>query len=450
VALNPAIGLYFTTESPTRSTARVQLRAPEIDIPAGQSDYLLEESIVLPVSSRLISIYPHAHYLGKDLQIYVDHPDGTRQPLLRIPDWDFNWQSDYRFKDPPRIPAQSRITMRYMYDNSAENPRNPFSPPRQVVVGPNSSDEMGEASFQFLLDDHSDFRAFQVAQLRYDADAAGGAAPLLYKIGIEALDAGLDDKARELFTIALNNDPKFAPAHYAFGTLAEKAGDLAVAEIAFIEAVRSDETNLGYQLKLARLLSVRGNTLGSRGVLTTLLKTHPEHLDARLLLAKSLEEEGQVDRAIRVLRIGLDSQPKSALLQLRLGFAFLAKGDPNAATTHFETGLAYADPAVHGSIIAEAEFSLALLFHNSRDSIQAELHLRRALVANPSLSEALVFGVDIALANNDLVTARDRAQRFARLPDGDRPPLAAVQAYPISSEAKELLAEAYHSIESER
>jgi len=449
VPISPEIGLYFTDEPPTHSTARVHLRSAEIDIPAGESDYMLEESIVLPISARLISVYPHAHYLGKDMQIYYDLPDGTRQPLLRIPDWDFNWQADYHFEDPPRIPAQSRITMRYRFDNSAENPRNPFSPPQRVLGGYNSSEEMAEANFQFLLDDHSDAKAFQIAQIRYEAEAMGGAAPALFQRGIKVLNAGREAQAHELFTLALRNDPEYAPAHNILGTLAEKSSNLAVAEKAYLAAMRSDDSEPIYHLNLARVLAARGKARDCHVVLTMLLKARPENLDAQLLLAESLEEDGQIERAIFVLRAGLESHPASAPLHHRLGFALLKMGDPNRASVHFEAVLEHADPKEHELIVAKAEFGLALLFHNSGDSTQAELHLRRALAANPSLTGALLFGVEFALAENDPAAAGDRAQRLARLPGEDRPQLAATQAYPISAEAKDLIAEAYGANESE-
>ena len=447
VALKPLIGLYFADEPPTRATARLHLRGAKIDIPAGQSDYLVEESILLPVSARLIRIYPHAHYLGKDMQIFVDLPDGTRQPLLHIPDWDFNWQSDYRFEDPPRLPAQSRITMRYIYDNSAANPRNPFSPPRRVVGGFNSSDEMGEANLQFLLDDFSDSKAFQLAQIRYEAEAVGGAAPALYLRGTKLLSAGRNAQAHELFVLALQHDPEFAPVHNILGTLAQEAGDLAAAEKSYLAAIRFDDSEPGYQLNLARILAAQENLPATHAVLAKLLETQPEHLEARLILAKSLEGDGQVDRAIRVLQAGLDGQPTSAPIHHRLGFAALNSGDPNVAYVHFQAVLQHSDPESDGEILADAEFGLALLFHGAEESAQAEHHLQRALAGNPTLSGALLFGVDIALTESDRPTARDRAQRLAHLPDTGRPPLASVQAYPISPAAKELIVEAYRQID---
>ena len=44
--------------------------------------------------------YPHAHYLGKDVQSIAKFPDGTERELIHIKDWDINWQSVYQYKQP--------------------------------------------------------------------------------------------------------------------------------------------------------------------------------------------------------------------------------------------------------------------------------------------------------------------------------------------------------------
>ena len=73
---------------------------------------------------------------------YAVLPDGTRRTLLRIPDWNFNWQRQYRYATPIRLPADTRVEMEYTYDNSAANPRNPNHPPARIAWGPATTDEM--------------------------------------------------------------------------------------------------------------------------------------------------------------------------------------------------------------------------------------------------------------------------------------------------------------------
>ena len=116
---------------------------------------LLSERLRVPVDVDVLSVYPHAHYLADTVQAWADPPAGERVWLIEIPDWDFDWQDEYRYQEPVLLPKGSTITMRYVYDNSAENPQNPNRPPKRVTYGSGSTDEMGDLWFQLLADDES-------------------------------------------------------------------------------------------------------------------------------------------------------------------------------------------------------------------------------------------------------------------------------------------------------
>ena len=62
-------------------------------------------------------------------------PDGRRRWLIHIKDWDLSWQAVYRYAQPIVLPKGTRVQMRWSYDNSVENPRNPSAPPARVVAG---------------------------------------------------------------------------------------------------------------------------------------------------------------------------------------------------------------------------------------------------------------------------------------------------------------------------
>lgn len=171
--VSPKIGLFFSEEPPTRYSMIVQLWEYDIDISAGDSNYEVEESFVIPVATQVLGLFPHAHYLGKDMRIWAEVPGGEKQWLLHIPDWDFNWQSDYRFLEPLSLPANTRVVMRYSYDNSESNFRNPHSPPIRVKRGFDSFDEMGDVAIQVLLNEPSDWAILQEAQSRYDISVMG-------------------------------------------------------------------------------------------------------------------------------------------------------------------------------------------------------------------------------------------------------------------------------------
>ncbi len=121
-----------------------------IDIPAGEQNYAIEDGLVLPADVTLLSVYPHAHYLGKEMRAEAALPDGSTKRLLLIRRWDFHWQQDYRYVAPVPLPRGTRLTMRYTYDNSETNEANPSRPPRPVTWGPQSSDEMGNLGLQLL------------------------------------------------------------------------------------------------------------------------------------------------------------------------------------------------------------------------------------------------------------------------------------------------------------
>ena len=89
-----------------------------------------------------IDVIPHAHYVCKDMRGTAILPGGARRTLIHIPDWNFNWQEQYRYPTPVRLPAGTRLEMVFTYDNSEANPRNPNHPPRRVVYGAATTDEM--------------------------------------------------------------------------------------------------------------------------------------------------------------------------------------------------------------------------------------------------------------------------------------------------------------------
>src|SRR5205823_5375627 len=121
-----------------------------IDIPAGAKRFVIKDSFTLPIDVEVIGGGAHAHYLAKDMRMTATLPDGTKKDLIRIPDWNFNWQERYYFKEPVRLPKGTRLNVEIAYDNSSENPSNPNSPPKRVTFGQQSTDEMGSMSVEIV------------------------------------------------------------------------------------------------------------------------------------------------------------------------------------------------------------------------------------------------------------------------------------------------------------
>jgi len=150
-AVQPTIGIYFTDQAATRFPVLLQLENDRaLDIPAGDSNFLVTESFTLPEDVQLLAVYPHAHYLCRDMLATVKFPDGSQKTLIHIPRWDLNWQAVFRLAQPEPLPNGSVITMRYRYDNSADNIANPNNPPQRVVAGNRAVDEMAHLWLQVL------------------------------------------------------------------------------------------------------------------------------------------------------------------------------------------------------------------------------------------------------------------------------------------------------------
>ncbi|MCD8534702.1 MAG: hypothetical protein LR011_07920 [Verrucomicrobia bacterium] len=148
-----SLGLYLTDSPPTRDFTGIQLpprfgALAGVDIPPGDPHYVVEDSFTLPVDVEAFAVSAHAHYLGKSMLMTAKLPDGKELELLRIDDWDFNWQEAYAFKNPLTLPAGTQIAAHVVWDNSDSNPANPHNPPQRVRWGPFSYDEMGSITLR--------------------------------------------------------------------------------------------------------------------------------------------------------------------------------------------------------------------------------------------------------------------------------------------------------------
>lgn len=90
----------------------------------------------------MISVYPHSHYLGKDWELFAVTPNSDTINIIRINEWDFNWQGAYTFDRMKKIPAGSVMHINASYDNTTNNPFNPSNPPVMATWGEGTTDEM--------------------------------------------------------------------------------------------------------------------------------------------------------------------------------------------------------------------------------------------------------------------------------------------------------------------
>jgi len=140
------IGVHFAAGPFDRRLSFVRALAWNFSIPAGAGRDVVRAATTLSNDLDALSIHAHMHLLGRAMTVTAHRPDGTTESLLRIDDWDFEWQIRYSYKRPVPLPAGTRIEAECVYDNSAGNPRNPSKPPRIVSSGFETTDEMCLAS----------------------------------------------------------------------------------------------------------------------------------------------------------------------------------------------------------------------------------------------------------------------------------------------------------------
>jgi hypothetical protein len=167
------IGLYFARPSARQVVVELQVGNKQIRIPSGDPRHLERATYTLPVDTTLLDMVPHMHVLGREMKVWTKSPDGSVKPLMWIKDWDFNWQGQYSFAQPVVLLKGTRIYVDAWYDNSTENPLNPNSPPKTVLWGDDSTDEMLICHFQCTCKTMDELKKLVEHQERYIADARG-------------------------------------------------------------------------------------------------------------------------------------------------------------------------------------------------------------------------------------------------------------------------------------
>lgn len=140
-----SLGLKLSNQPGKKGRTAVILFNRRIDIAPNDSNYVVKTSLLMPRDVEVLGIAPHAHYLGKEMKITAQLPDGTEKPMIWIKNWDFNWQGAYQYEKPMALPKGTRVSLEYSYDNSENNPRNPAQPPIRVKWGEQTTDEMAVA-----------------------------------------------------------------------------------------------------------------------------------------------------------------------------------------------------------------------------------------------------------------------------------------------------------------
>ena len=394
--IQPSIALYFTDDPPERTPTMLRLAVQDINIEAGDGAYTVADSFVLPVDVDLLALQPHAHYLAHDVKGTATFPDGSSRTLISIPDWDLRWQHVYRFETPVTLPKGTTVSMRYVYDNSPRNPRNPNQPPRHIYWGQRSEEEMGDLWLQLqthtdrdraLLQDPVERKMIATdtvgyeelikrdpsrTQLRDDvavlylelgrpldavrhfeavARLKPQSAPAHFNLATALTSAGQHDKAIEEYRRALALQPSYALAHNNLGAVLLRLNRPVEAAAEFREAIRLNPGNSEAHLNLGALLRVNGQSVAAIAEFREAVRTQPDSVSALAALASMLATDA--DASLRRPSEAVEAAEHAAALTSRqdastldiLAAAYAANGDFARAVTVAGEALALNPPA---------------------------------------------------------------------------------------------------------
>jgi Flp pilus assembly protein TadD len=357
--LQPQIGLYLSETPPTRVPFMVKLTSTAIDIPPGVTDYVVDDSYTLPVDVDTLSVYPHAHYLAREITATATLPGGESKSLLVIRNWDFHWQEFYRYAQPIPLPRGTTLAMRITYDNSPEHQHHPGTAPRRVVYGPRSSDEMADLWLQVLPRRPDDLgtlaRDFvarraetRLAAARQAAERAPRDAAAHNLLGTRYLATGRTDDAVRAFATALRLQPDYPEARNNLGATLVGAG------------------RAGEALPHLRAAA----------------KARPNDARVQFNLGNALRDSGLRDEAAKAFERSLTLEPRSADAHNNLGVLEGTSGRYERALGHFEQALSLRET------YPEAHHNLALALAALGRRGDAVVHVRRAIQLRPEYAEA--------------------------------------------------------------
>lgn len=348
--VSPSVALYFADQPAANVPAMLKMGSQAIDIPAGQRDYAITDTYVLPIDVDLLSLYPHAHFLGKEMHVRALLPDGTDRRLLHIPRWSFHWQQDYRYVRPLHLPRGTTVTMRFTYDNSDGNAENPHHPPVRVMVGQRSTDEMGNLLLQMVPRSTADRAVLVSSFARHEALANVAGAELLVRdepddahnqrlLGSSYADVGRNKEAIERLESALRLNPRLTEAHNDLGgvLLALQRPRDALMHFRQASALSPNDEHLHFNL--GKVLDAVGRSAEAARAFRRAIALNEEFAEAHDSLGVVLFSSNQLADALVHFRRAAELAPDSPDIQNDLGGALAQAGSFDDALRHVRRAL---------------------------------------------------------------------------------------------------------------
>lgn len=137
----PRLGIYFHATKPPKELRVSAATNFQFLLPAGARDFYVTAERRFDHAFRLHAVAPHMHYRGRSMRYTALLPDGSREVLMSLPEYSFDWQTTYSFAEPRLFPAGTVIFCDGTFDNSRWNEHNP-DPDQTIKFGPLTDNEM--------------------------------------------------------------------------------------------------------------------------------------------------------------------------------------------------------------------------------------------------------------------------------------------------------------------
>ena len=425
--LDAEVGLYFADKAadkvadkaPTSQPMLISLeRDDKLDIPPGDSNFVVEDELTLPIDVEALGVYPHAHYLGRDMKGWAILPSGEKKWLIWIRNWDIDRQSIYRYQAPLLLPKGTVLHMRYVYDNSAQNVHNPHSPPVRVKAGNRSEDEMAHLWLQVLpvhvKPGAPDPRlALEEAWMRSRIRKTPNDDVSLYNLGAALAGEARFEEAAQTYRQILRLNPEDARTLTSLGVALDGEGNWRDAEEQFRAAISMRPPACDARFDLANLELRRQNPADAEKDFRELLTACAPDAEIHAGLAAALANEGRNEDATAEFNEALKLNPDHTASLLGLASIELDTNQPAAAIDHLKRAVS-ADASS-----ADAHEQLARAYAMTGDQQDALHELHTAAQLKPDDAQIHAALSQVLAGQGNLAEAISEQRTALRLADND-------------------------------
>lgn len=342
-SIRPRIAFRFTDDPPTRRPYAVTLFSEDIDVPPGAAAHRVGDRYTMPVDVDLFGFYPHAHYLATRMGARMTTPGGATRTLFEIPEWNFDWQEDYRLAAPLHLPKGTVLAFDCVYDNSDANPRNPNDPPARVRFGQRSVDEMATLTLLVIPRDPADWIRLEEARWRHRLAKSPREADSWDALGRALVEQGRAVDATDAVDRSLALDDTRARPWRTRSAARLLADDVDGALVAAQRAIRIDARDAGAWTDLGLAFVAARDERRAAAAFRRALDLEPNDVPALVNLAVRVAIAGREAEAIALFERAAALAPERAEIHNNLGNARFAAGRLAAAATAYRAAVRLRD-----------------------------------------------------------------------------------------------------------